>query len=216
MAQAIPFDQPILIVHYSEKRDCRYLGRIEGHFSKSAEAQDKTEYYMALAKSAESNTAIFSDDPQAEEKLEDKINRLKDRQGMMKKANALVRKDDREGLLDTGFGEAQAHMLLIREGDIIHRKGFASWELSSNNANIGRCEECLKKLQDQAKDETSEFDDCLWASPNHIPFLDVVCRRGLVVCSGNILMHLFDVAMECFGTHMAHHSHQTVDVAAGP
>lgn len=157
MAQAIPFGQPILVGHHSEKRDRSYRGRIEGHFRKSAELQDKSEYYAARAKAAESNTAIFSDDPQAEEKLEDKIQRLEQRQEMMKKANALVRKGDLEGLLDMGFSEARAHTLMTGEGDILNRKGFASWELSNNNANIRRCRERLKTLQAHKDDETREF-----------------------------------------------------------
>ena len=41
---------------------------------------------------------IFSDDPDATEKLVDKIERLKKRQGVMKRANQLIRKADREGL----------------------------------------------------------------------------------------------------------------------
>ncbi len=158
MAQAIPFGQPILVGHHSEKQDRRCRGRIEGHFRASAVLQDKSAYYAARAKAAESNTAIFSDDPQAEEKLEDKIKRLEQRQEMMKKANALVRKGDLEGLLDMGFTEAWAHMLLTGEGDVTNRKDFASWELSNNNANIRRCKERLKKLQGQIKDLTAEFD----------------------------------------------------------
>ena len=48
---------------------------------------------------------IFSDDPDATEKLVDKIERLKKRQGVMKRANHLIRKADREGLADLGFSE---------------------------------------------------------------------------------------------------------------
>ncbi len=49
------------------------------------------------------NTATFSDDPAAGEKLAEKIDRLQKRQGLMKSANQLVRKGDREGLADLGF-----------------------------------------------------------------------------------------------------------------
>ncbi len=63
MAQAIPFGQPILVGHHSEKRDRRYRGRIENHFCVSAELQDKSAYYAARAKAAESITAIFFNGP---------------------------------------------------------------------------------------------------------------------------------------------------------
>lgn len=62
MIQAIPFGQPILVVHNSEKRDRRHRGRIESHFRKSAEAQDKSACYAAWTKATEENTAIFSYD----------------------------------------------------------------------------------------------------------------------------------------------------------
>jgi hypothetical protein len=44
---------------------------------------------------------IFGDDPDATEKLVDKIERLKKRQGVMRRVNQLIRKADREGLADS-------------------------------------------------------------------------------------------------------------------
>jgi Domain of unknown function (DUF3560) len=87
--------QPILVGHHSEKRDRRYRGRIESHFRASAELQDKSAYYTARTQAAEENTAIFSNDPKAEEKVEERIVPLEKRQEIMKKANAMVRKGDR-------------------------------------------------------------------------------------------------------------------------
>jgi hypothetical protein len=71
------------------------LERIDQHFAKA-------EYFRRRADAVESNRAIFSDDPDASEKLIDKIERLKKRQGVMKRANQLIRKADREGLSDLG------------------------------------------------------------------------------------------------------------------
>ena len=51
---------------------------------------DKAEYFRRRAAAAESNVIIFSDDPDATEKLVDKIERLKKRQGVMKRANQLI------------------------------------------------------------------------------------------------------------------------------
>jgi hypothetical protein len=48
---------------------------------------------------------IFSDDPDATEKLVEKIERLKKRQGVMKRAYHLIRKADHEGLADLGFSK---------------------------------------------------------------------------------------------------------------
>jgi hypothetical protein len=66
-------------------------------FAEAKEHHDKAEYFRRRAAAAESNVVIFSDDPDATEKLVDKIERLKKRQGVMKRANHLIRKADREG-----------------------------------------------------------------------------------------------------------------------
>jgi hypothetical protein len=96
--EMIPLDQPILVGHHSEKRHRKDLTRIDEHFAKAKEHHDKAEYFRRRATAAESNVVIFSDDPDATEKLVDKIERLKKRQGVMKRANQLIRKADREGL----------------------------------------------------------------------------------------------------------------------
>jgi len=101
--EMIPLGQPILVGHHSEKRYRKDLTRIDEHLAKAKEHHDKAEYFRRHAAAAESNRAIFSDDPDATEKLVDKIERLKQRQGAMKRANQLIRKADREGLADLGF-----------------------------------------------------------------------------------------------------------------
>ena len=101
--EMIPPGQPILVGHHSEKRHRAHLKRIDKHFAKAKEHHDKAEYFRRRADAVESNRAIFSDDPDATEKLVDKIERLKKRQGVMKRANQLIRKADREGLSDLGF-----------------------------------------------------------------------------------------------------------------
>ena len=103
--EMIPLGQPILVGHHSEKRHRKDLTRIDEHFAKAKEHHDKAEYFRRRAAAAESNVIIFSDDPDATEKLVDKIERLKKRQGVMKRANHLIRKADREGLANLGFSE---------------------------------------------------------------------------------------------------------------
>lgn len=49
MASVIPFGQPILVGHHSEKRDRNYRGRIEGTFKKAFEESDKAAYYAGKA-----------------------------------------------------------------------------------------------------------------------------------------------------------------------
>lgn len=52
MASAIPFGQPILVGHHSEKRDRKYRERIHNTFGKAFEELDKSNYYSDKAATA--------------------------------------------------------------------------------------------------------------------------------------------------------------------
>jgi hypothetical protein len=97
---------------------------------------------------------FFSDDPDATEKLVDKIERLKKRQGMMKRANQLIRKADREGLADLGFSQETITRLFSQ--DYAGRVGFPNYALANNSANIRRLEKRLAAIQNAQPDETTE------------------------------------------------------------
>lgn len=153
MADVIPFGQPILVGHHSEKRDRNYRGRIENKFRAGFSELEKAKYYEQRAKSAASNTAIFSDDPAACDKLADKIKRLEERQELMRAANKLFRKADREGLAELGFSESVIERRL--QPDFCGRIGFANFELTNNGANIRRLKLRLGTVE-QAQSETTE------------------------------------------------------------
>jgi Domain of unknown function (DUF3560) len=152
--EMIPLGQPILVGHHSEKRHRKDLTRIDEHFGKAKEHHDKAEYFRRRAAAAESNVVIFSDDPDATEKLVDKIERLKKRQGVMKRANQLIRKADREGLADLGFSEETITKLFSQ--DYAGRVGFPNYALTNNSANIRRLEKRLAAIQNTQNDETTE------------------------------------------------------------
>jgi Domain of unknown function (DUF3560) len=152
--ELIPLGQPILVGHHSEKRHRRDLKRIDEHFAKAKAHHDKAEYFRRRAAAAESNVIIFSDDPDATEKLVDKIERLKKRQGVMKRANHLIRKADREGLANLGFSEETIAKLFAQ--DFAGRAGFPNYALANNSANIRRLEKRLAVIQNAQHDETIE------------------------------------------------------------
>lgn len=152
--EMIPLGQPILVGHHSERRHRKDLKRIDQHFAKAREHHDTAEYYRRRAAAVESNRAIFSDDPDATEKLIDKIERLKQRQGAMKRANQLIRKADREGLADLGFSEETIAKLFTE--DFAGRVGFPNYALTNNSANIRRLEKRLAVLQKAQTDDTTE------------------------------------------------------------
>ena len=152
--EMIPLGQPILVGHHSEKRHRKDLNRIDRHFAEAKEHHDKAEYFRRRAAAAESNVVIFSDDPDATEKLVDKIERLKKRQGLMKRANQLIRKADREGLADLGFSDEAIAKLFTQ--DFAGRVGFPNYALTNNSANIRRLEKRLAAIQNAQHDETTE------------------------------------------------------------
>jgi hypothetical protein len=147
--EMIPLGQPILVGHHSEKRHRKDLTRIDEHFAKAKEHHDKAEYFRRRAAATESNVIIFSDDPDATEKLVDKIERLKKRQGVMKRANHFIRKADREGLADLGFSEETITKLFAQ--DFAGRAGFPNYTLANNSANIRRLEKRLAAIQNTQK-----------------------------------------------------------------
>lgn len=163
-ASRIPFGQPILVGHHSEKADRANRNRIENGFCKSFELQDEAARLEARAQAIANNTAIFSDDPQASEKLEEKIAKLEARQDMMKKANALIRKNDRAGLAYMGFSESRIDELLTP--DFCGRVGFADFELKNNNANLrrlkARAEQLAKQQATPDKDENIDGVKVEW------------------------------------------------------
>ncbi|MBE9572405.1 MAG: DUF3560 domain-containing protein [Proteobacteria bacterium] len=163
MASVIPFGQPILVGHHSEKRDRNYRNRISNTYQKSMEASDKAAYYSNKAKSAESNEAISSDDPEALQKLRAKIEKAEIFQGIMKKVNGIIRKKPKNEKTDKkikelaaieGIKETTAEKLFTP--DFCGRIGFASYELQNNNANIRRMKQRLAELEKSFQDADKE------------------------------------------------------------
>ena len=101
---------------------------------------------------------IKSDDDRAIEKLEEKLEDLKNTQERMKAANKAIRmKDTEEGndlLREMGYSEESIKQ--IREPDFCGRVGYPSYLLTNNNANIHRVEERLKRLKAVKEKGSSE------------------------------------------------------------
>lgn len=154
-ASYIPLGQPILVGHHSEKRHRNHLARISRTYEKSYEASQKAEYYQEKAKSIQINTAIFSDDPKALQKLREELTGLEERQAFMKAANACIRRQDKEKFLNLKFATAPLWYQL-NTPDRLHGMGYPSYKLTNNNANINRIKQRIKELealaQRQAKD----------------------------------------------------------------
>lgn len=156
MADIIPMGQPILVGHHSEKRDRNYRDRIWSKYKKSVEMGEKADKLASRLEAVKNNKIIFSDDPDATEKLADKLTRLEQRQALMVSANKLVRKNDRDGLLNAGFTDSQIEGLF--KPDYMGRVGFPDYAIKNNSANIRRIKDRIKELEAKKNDSTSEHN----------------------------------------------------------
>lgn len=160
MADAIPFGQPILIGHYSEKRDRNYRDRIWSKFEKAGELEEKAKYYARQAAITASNPAISSDDPDAIVALKEKLQGLKESHTLMIQGNKIVKSKKLSGdqkiaeLIKIGLEESSAIDKL--KPDCMGNIGFPGYALTNSSANIRRIEERIKQLEKQRSDVTTE------------------------------------------------------------
>lgn len=164
MASIIPFGQPILIGHHSEKADRNYRKRIHKKMFRFVEESQKAEYWKDRAKAAENNRVIYSDDPEAVIKLKERIQEAEKLQEIMKSANCIIRskpKNERtdekiKRLMELGLKTFTAEKLFIP--DFCGRIGFADYQLTNNNANIRRMKQRLSNLEATSQAETVEVN----------------------------------------------------------
>lgn len=145
MAGMIPLGQPILVGHHSEKRDRNFRNKIHNTFGKAYEKSNKAEYYEDKAEAIAYNTAIFSDDPEALQKLKFKLKGLQELHEFMKAANKCIKKQDKTGFLALPFATEQLWVELFTP-DRFKRAGFPSFKLTNNNATIRATEKRMEEL----------------------------------------------------------------------
>ena len=160
MASSIPFGQPILIGHYSEGRDRRYRSRIENKFRKGYELHEKASALKERAEGAQGNMAIYSDDPEATDKLSGKIAALEAKQGLMKATNKAIKKNDRAALLELGYTDLEATNWLTKPLPFVSGLGYPAYEITNNGANIRRLKERAQIVERKqaAEDKSEEID----------------------------------------------------------
>lgn len=149
MASVIPFGQPILVGHHSERSDRAYRGRIDTKMRQSVGLDAKARYYEEKAQSVGLG-GISSDDPDAADKLKEKLSKLKDNHAFMLKVNSIVRKKIDQSLkvvelMELGLSEEKAQAILVP--NFLGHVGFASYSLSNSNANIRRIEKRIESLE---------------------------------------------------------------------
>lgn len=179
MGECIPFGQPILVGHHSEKRDRNYRERINRTYDKAFQADNRASYYENRASAAENNSAISSDDPEAITLLKTKIAKAEAEQERYKAINKAIRQNKTpqtriKAIIALGLGEATAQKLL--EKDCFGGIGIPSYKLTNNNANINRMKNRLASLEKNSNRGDKEtkyegFTVCEDTTENRVMFI---------------------------------------------
>lgn len=162
MASIIPFGQPILVGHHSEKRDRNYRARIENKHRKGYELHKRAAELASRAESATSNDTIYSDDPSAPEQLAEKIAKLEALQEQYKAVNIAYKKflKSPAGLESAELPETYKSIIRDFKPDWSGDKPIPAYRLTNNNANIRRLKEraAIVEKKQAATDTTEEID----------------------------------------------------------
>ncbi|WP_108816552.1 DUF3560 domain-containing protein [Loktanella sp. Alg231-35] len=168
-ATGIPFGQPILVGHHSERR---HRGAIE-HAHRAMErcvSHSKRAEDLRTKAAGVGQAGISSDDPDAIKKLQARVADLETSQKNMKAANKLIRKHRRFGVDQSSSGpDTEAYLNAMAEiadhfDETVARRlidpgnrlepGFPSYSLQNNNAKIKRLKDRIKQLEKAAEQET--------------------------------------------------------------
>jgi hypothetical protein len=150
----IPFGQPILVGHHSEKRHRGALAKSDARLRKACDRAKEADELERRAASVGS-AGISSDDPEAVEKLTDKRTDLERKRDQMKAANAAWKKQDDAGLIAaTGKGLA-AWAPVIEAAYSWEKQPFPAWSLSNVGARIRAAAKRVEVIEETRAVEAS-------------------------------------------------------------
>lgn len=152
IADRIPFGQPILVGHHSEGRARRDAARIDAGMRRSIEHAETAARMTARAATidAQAASAIYSDDPDALDRIRDRIADLEGERDRIKAYNASCRKGTPDLDLLTGQEQrALADAARYAPGGL--RGGqFPAYHLTNLTGNIARQRKRLQQLEAKA------------------------------------------------------------------
>jgi hypothetical protein len=155
LADAIPLGQPILVGHHSERRARGDAERIHHNMSRGVEHQRLATGMTSRADEVERQAehAIYSDDVDVIERLQEKIASLEAERERIKAINACVRKHGLGALqthLDPPATDAEISELIelarLCPYHAVEQKGFPSYKLQNLGGNITRARQRLQCL----------------------------------------------------------------------
>lgn len=156
----IPFGQPILVGHHSEKGHRRDLSRIESGIRQGAEAASMARHHDSKADGLEAQleSSIYSDDLDAVEALEMRIGELEAKAARWKAENAAFKKGDEAFAAELGITLERAAELRakIMAGYSWCRLPHPSFSMANLRANIRRLQKRIPIIkQRQARSEAA-------------------------------------------------------------
>ncbi|OZB55372.1 MAG: hypothetical protein B7X43_01095 [Thiomonas sp. 15-63-373] len=169
IVENIPFGQPILVGHHSERGHRAQLARSHRAMDRSCKAAKLAEYYQRKAEGV-GGGGISSDDPDAIEQLRERMRDLQATQDLSKKINACVRKNDRAALVALGLTDAQ--IAEVFTPDYMGRVGIPAYSLQNNLANIKRIEQRIHEIE-----KRQQRADVEQAGAGYVYFEDVDDNR---------------------------------------
>ena len=148
ITENIPFGQPILVGHHSEKKHRRDIERSASHMDKGCAEYRKAEYHEEKARglSRMLDNTIFSDDEDAIERLTEKLGDRRALQEGYKRINKIIRskitpaEKVKEIMLVGIVGEENATEMVERG------YGIPAYAMQNNNGEIRRLEQRIKEI----------------------------------------------------------------------
>jgi len=154
IADNIPFGQPILVGHHSERHARADASRIDNAMRSGVESSDMAKHHASKADGLDRmlRGSIFSDDADAIEKLEQKIAAIDAQCELMKRANTAFRKAKGAagwasclGLIRPEEFEATAARTLRLAP--WHKLPFPAYALTNERANARRCRKRIEEIK---------------------------------------------------------------------
>jgi len=149
ITENIPFGQPILVGHHSERMHRRDIERSASHMDKGCAEYRKAEYHEEKARglSRMLDNTIFSDDEDAIERLQEKLGDRRALQEGYKRINKIIRSKQltsaekvKEIMLVGIVGEENATEMVGRG------YGIPAYAMQNNNGEIRRLEQRIKEI----------------------------------------------------------------------
>ena len=157
-ASQIPFGQPILVGHHSERRHRRDLERIHNGIARGMEHQQKAASMTSRADEIErqADRAIYNDDPDAIEQLEARIAELEGTRERRKAINREIRKGTgwEQRIVPPLTDEERAD--LLRAAQFAGTKGYPPYVFQNLSGNITRQRARLAELRSERPASDSE------------------------------------------------------------